>query len=462
MWTLPSDISEAAKLKLEEHSSVLVSYVRELNELDALTLFKKGAKKYTGQRIFWQNPSKTVTLVGIGCTERYSSKAGNESYTELNQFKDKLKKQTVSNEIILGTGALLIGGFSFDSLAKADANWEEFQDAYFSLPTYLLTTTAEKSYITFNFYVTQADLIEKPLRIMKQWEELLATPFVTETEIAAITKKEELATDSWLAAVSETVDAIKASKELNKVVLSRQMLLTHETDVAIEAVLEKLRKTQQNSYFFVVENGEKTFLGATPERLLSAEGNKFYSACVAGSAKRGATFAEDQAIGDRLLADHKNVHEHQLVVEMIRHTMEGFTTDLAISGGPTLLKNRDIQHLFLTLAGTKEEHFSFLEAVKGMHPTPALGGVPTDLALEVIRQKEPYNRGFYGAPIGWVDSSDQGEFAVGIRSALIMGQKSLLFAGCGIVAGSDPTEELNETAIKFQPMLRALGGMENE
>ncbi|CRH23387.1 hypothetical protein BN1423_820046 [Carnobacterium maltaromaticum] len=92
---------------------------------------------------------------------------------------------------------------------------------------------------------------------MKQWEELLATPFVTETEIAAITKKEELATDSWLAAVSETVDAIKASKELNKVVLSRQMLLTHETDVAIEAVLEKLRKTQQNSYFFVVENGEK-------------------------------------------------------------------------------------------------------------------------------------------------------------------------------------------------------------
>ncbi|MGX7420348.1 isochorismate synthase [Carnobacterium gallinarum] len=461
MLKLPNELLEEAKEKLKVHSKILISYVIELEEIDAMTLFKKGSSLYQGTRIFWQNPQKTLTMAGIGQTEIFQSENNRQSYQELTQFKRELMIQTVSNHQVLGTGALFVGGFPFDSHVETTSEWQEFKKAYFSLPTYLVTETPTQTFSTFNFYVTESNLIEETQRIFSNWQILINQPIPLEHQ-SSIVSKTELATEEWLQAVEETVEAIKQDSELKKVVLSRQMLLQHQTKVDTNTVLEKLKATQQNSYFFVLENGEKTFIGATPERLLSVEGNQFYSACVAGSAPRGATPSEDEKIGSALLADHKNVHEHHLVVEMISQTMKQFSENIRLSGAPTLLKNRDIQHLFLTLTGTRKLGIPFLSAVQMMHPTPALGGVPTDLALAIIRQKEPYNRGFYGAPIGWIDAADQGEFAVGIRSALITGSQSLLFAGCGIVADSQPNEELIETGIKFQPMLRALGGMENE
>lgn len=461
MLTLPDELKKMARESLNSQSKILVSYVMELENETAITLFKKGSQRYQGKRVFWQNPEKSLIMAGIGQTEIFQSEDGIESYQRFDQFKEELTKKTISNRTILGTGALFIGGFPFDSEVETSKEWQEFQKAYFILPTYLLTETPEKCYVTFNFYVTKTTINNQIKTIFSEWELLLNEELPIE-KAAPILTKTELATQEWLVAVQETIDAIREESDLKKVVLSRQLLLEHQTDVEVNTVLEKLRQTQQNSYFFVLENGEKCFIGATPERLLSVEEDYVYSACVAGSAPRGQTTIEDEQIGASLLADSKNVHEHHLVVDMISRTMEQFATNIRLSGEPTLLKNRDIQHLFLTLAGTRKANISFLTAVQMMHPTPALGGVPTNLALAMIRQKEPYHRGFYGAPIGWIDEANQGEFAVGIRSALIMGKQSLLFAGCGIVADSKPDEELIETGIKFQPMLRALGGMEND
>lgn len=143
---------------------------------------------------------------------------------------------------------------------------------------------------------------------------------------------------------------------------------------------------------------------------------------------------------------------------MIENTLRSFTENLSLSSEPVLLKNRDIQHLYMNVSGKKHPDTTITEIVKALHPTPALGGLPQQTAKAIIRMKETEDRGLYGAPIGFVDPDFEGEFAVAIRSGLVIDSLGVLFAGCGIVSDSVPDEELQETKIKFQPMLRVLGG----
>lgn len=463
MVELPVGLVAQVEELLTKQEKVLVSWVTKIELLNPLMIFKQGKGVYSTKRFFWQNPSKKVTLVGLGSTNQFCSNKGITSYQGVHEFNQQLKKQTATNQKRRATGALLFGGFDFDPERGESKEWQDFQSAFFYLPTYLVTVLSEETYLTINFYVdSQTDLHQKANEFFGKWEELLEEQIVPKAAKAVVTNKTELATTEWIQAVDETVELIKQSTTLQKVVLSRQLLVEHDSVVDVEDVLERLMMTQQNSYFFVLENKEKAFIGATPEQLLAAENQHYYSACVAGSAPRGKTKAEDQVIGEALLKDHKNTHEHHLVVEMISETLRTLTMDLNVSGNPTLLKNRDIQHLFVTVEGKRQATVPFLMAVKAMHPTPALGGLPRNEALAVIREKEPYHRGFYGAPIGWLNQDDEGEFAVAIRSALLMEKQSILFAGCGLVAGSKSAEELIETRIKFQPMLRALGGLDHE
>lgn len=463
MVELPVELVEQVEVLLTKQEKVLVSWVTKIDSLNPLTIFKKGQKQYSTKRFFWQNPTKSLTMVGFGSTTKFRSNEGLGSYQQVHEFNQQLKKQTATNKDKRATGALLFGGFDFDSERGGSKEWQEFQSAFFYLPTYLVTSLSEETYLTVNFYVdSQANLFQVANEFWEKWVQLSQEGCPAKKEPIKVTNKTELATTEWQKAVDETVELIKQSRTLQKVVLSRQLLVEHASAVVVEDVLDRLMTTQQNSYFFVLENKDKTFIGATPEQLLAADNQYYYSACVAGSAPRGKTEKEDKAIGDALLKDHKNTHEHHLVVEMISDTLRTLTTNLKVSGNPTLLKNRDIQHLFVTVEGEKQTAVPFLMAVKAMHPTPALGGLPRKEALSVIRAKEPYHRGFYGAPIGWLNQEDEGEFAVAIRSALLMGTQSLLFAGCGLVAGSKSAEELIETRIKFQPMLRALGGLDHE
>ena len=125
------------------------------------------------------------------------------------------------------------------------------------------------------------------------------------------------------------------------------------------------------------------------------------------------------------------------------------------------MKIRDIQHLFTPVEGQLEQWIDIFSLVQALHPTPALGGVPTDISLDIIRNKEGMDRGYYAAPIGWTDTAGNGEFAVAIRSALLEGEQAYLYAGGGIVADSEPTKEYDETWVKFRPVMRALGGKLN-
>ena len=143
---------------------------------------------------------------------------------------------------------------------------------------------------------------------------------------------------------------------------------------------------------------------------------------------------------------------------MIKDALLKTCTDVEMPKEPVLHPLKNLQHLYTPVTGVLSKGFSIFDVVKNLHPTPALGGTPTEESLAFIREHELLDRGWYGAPIGWVDSNDNGEFAVAIRSGLIQGDSASLFAGCGVLADSDPEMEFEETRIKMLPMLNVLGG----
>ena len=144
---------------------------------------------------------------------------------------------------------------------------------------------------------------------------------------------------------------------------------------------------------------------------------------------------------------------------MIKGAIEDTCSEVDIPSEPRLLKLRHIQHLYTPVKGKPNLGTSLLMLVERLHPTPALGGVPTTSAMLKIREVEDMDRGFYGGPIGWLDYQGNGEFAVAIRSGLIQENEASIFAGCGVVENSEPESEYEETKIKFKPMLSALGGI---
>ena len=158
------------------------------------------------------------------------------------------------------------------------------------------------------------------------------------------------------------------------------------------------------------------------------------------------------------MANPKERLEHGLVVDVLEENLRPIVTRLKIAPQPSLLKLSNIQHLKTPITGKLKSTKGILPVIEALHPTPALGGRPRDIALSIINENEPISRGWYGSPIGWLDPQQNGVFAVAIRSAVTVNQETLLYAGAGIVADSIPDKEWRETQLKFKPLTDALGG----
>ena len=177
---------------------------------------------------------------------------------------------------------------------------------------------------------------------------------------------------------------------------------------------------------------------------------------LAGSIRRGQTLAEDEDLGDRLLNSPKERQEHQFVIQAIADHLDASVSDLVVEE-TGLLKLSNIQHIFTPISGRKKGNAHILDFVEALHPTPAVGGLPSGPGLEYISRSEPVSRGWYAAPVGWFDTVGGGEFVVALRSAVTDGSRTRLYAGAGIVAESDPAREWQETELKFRPMMEAVG-----
>ena len=257
----------------------------------------------------------------------------------------------------------------------------------------------------------------------------------------------------WASQVHAILDAIAAG-ELAKAGLAREVVVHADAPFDARVVVDRLRATQGGCVVFAADGN----VGATPELLVRRRGTAVVSRPMAGTIPRGATDAGDSAAEAGLAASVKDGLEHRLVVDAVVDGLRGSGVDITSVRGPDVARLATVSHLATTIAGTVEPRSarSALELALRLHPTPAVAGAPCEAALAVLEDLEPFDRGRYAGPVGWVDAHGDGEWAVALRCAQLDRTSARLVAGAGIVAGSDPDAEWAETQAKLEPMLRVL------
>jgi len=255
----------------------------------------------------------------------------------------------------------------------------------------------------------------------------------------------------WLEAVAAAVSAIERG-ELAKVVLARDLVVWAEQPIDPRSVARRLSEHFPDCFTFCVDG----LVGASPELLVRRAGSRVTSLVLAGSAARGAGPEADATLGRTLLASGKDLREHQFAVTSVVDRLARLCDTLEVAPAPTLLRLENVQHLATAVEGTLRGPQSALDVAGALHPTAAVCGTPTDAARAHIRATEGLDRGRYGGPVGWVDAHGDGEWAIALRCAQLDGARARLFAGAGIVAGSLPEAELEETRLKLRAMQSAL------
>jgi isochorismate synthase len=258
-------------------------------------------------------------------------------------------------------------------------------------------------------------------------------------------------------AVAVAVERIRA-EELRKVVLARAIDVDADRVLDPATLLHRLRAADPDAFAFAVPAGpEAVLVGATPELLVSRRGLEVASTPLAGSAPRSGDRDEDRANADRLVASGKEREEHAIVVESVAQALGPFCDELRSDPEPAPMATANVWHLATRFRGRlREPAADALELVAALHPTPAVCGSPARAARALIAELEPFDRGGYAGPVGWMDAAGDGDWAIALRCAELSGPSARLFAGAGIVSGSDPSAEVEETERKFRSLLDSL------
>lgn len=410
------------------------------------------------ERFYWRDDE--VTFVGIGVAAEIIAWGEGRFQT----VREKAQTLFDGVQVLDGGEPLaqprLFGGFSFQSDFITEHTWAKFAPAYFVLPHFQLVRKDAESWLTINVQIAPDErLDEDGLRaaLDEQCADVQSLDDAPATNAVPTDIDYPMSFEKWSAMIGSAVSAMRRVA-LNKVVLSRVCEIRFDDLVDVDGALAYLNEAYTGCYRFLFEPIPRlAFFGATPELLIAVEGDQINTMALAGTIKRGETSVDDDALAATILADPKERYEHQLVVDGVRERLTPLTTQLKIGAEPGILRLKNLQHLYTPVSGTLREKSGVLPLVETMHPTPALGGQPREAALEFIRRAEPVPRGWYASPVGWIDSKLDGTFAVAIRSAVSQNERVWLYAGAGIVADSTPQREWDETALKFKPMLNALG-----
>ncbi len=444
---------------------IVASITMPVPWLDSLRFFDAAHTAGFTDTFYWERPALRIALASAGSAATIVT-SGRDHITAAAMERHALLDGAVRISVagtLAGSlvGPLLAGGFAFDPLARG-ALWDGFPDGLLVLPQFALATDGDAAWLTVNALVVaaddpgdRADALLVSLARLRAAVERDKPP-----DLAAprpLTTRDLRPAADWMALVAATTARIRAG-ECEKVVLARGVEANADAPFAPTVALHRLRAAYPDTYIFAFRRGERCFLGATPEQLVRVADGQAHTMALAGSAPRGASREADEALGDALLHSAKNGGEHAIVVAQVRDALRPHTAYVHVAPAPRLLKLRNVQHLRTPISAALAPGRCILDVIAALHPTPAVGGHPRAAALAAIRATEQLDRGWYAGPVGWVGADGSGEFAVALRSALVDGGRATLFAGCGIVADSDPQAEYDESCLKLQPMLRALAG----
>jgi isochorismate synthase len=453
-------------------SGSLRAVTRTAQEVDAIGLFA-AAREQDLEVALWLQPAAGFALVGIGRAWSVEAAGADRFGRAAAAWQDLHAGAAIEVPpgSPRGVGPVLLGGLGFTGNLPADDDpWNPFGAASLVLPELTYARAHGTSFVTFAEVTPPAGrrardenevghvdpswdaLAARAAALSPARGEVVARP--ADVPLTMVGERPDRA--AWDRLVGLFAGAVGRGR-LDKVVLARRVHLRSPIEIDVENALRRLAAGAPEGTIYAFVRGGETFLGATPERLVRTAGRDFETVAIAGSAPRGATAAEDAALAAALQASGKEREEHAVVVEMLRGSLVPLAETLEIGATPGILPLRDVQHLVTPVRGRLRDQAGLLALAERLHPTPAVGGEPRGLALEMIAEHEGIDRGWYASPIGWLGVDGDGELMVALRCGLVAGRDARLYAGCGIVADSDPAREWEESRMKLRPVASALG-----
>jgi salicylate biosynthesis isochorismate synthase len=458
-----SSLSESLRASLREAADSgrrsLASVTVAVDEIDpCATVF---ASRLASDRWFcWEQPDREFALAALGVAHEATSR-GAARFGDVARECLRVGDGAVIEEpggLPAGAGPVWTGGFSFDPDGARSSHWSSFSPATMCLPEVSICRAGEESYLTVNLVVgpgddldAAAERAEGRVSGLRKAPLALIDPHRTERpEIRGARPPGD-----FEQAVSEATERIGAG-DLEKVVLAREVVVTAPSAHDPAAVFGALREHFPSCFCFCCGTPEAAFLAASPELLIRRSGASASTVALAGSTRRSSDPSIDDHLGEQLLRSDKDCREHRIVAEEIVRLLRPHSVWVEAAEDPEVVRVANIQHLATPVIAQLAEPLSAISLAGLLHPTPAVGGEPGPTAAETIRELEGMDRGWYAGPIGWMDGTEDGEFCVGLRSALLRDREAHLYAGGGIVAGSDPAAELAETEVKLQALLPML------
>ncbi|QOQ77183.1 isochorismate synthase [Pseudomonas poae] len=447
-------VFEQARERAVEHGeAVLASYSIELAPLDLLELFCS-VDQPGAECLFWRAPEDHKSLFGWGVAAELSG-VGAQRFAAVDTQWQSWVEHAVSHGPLAPT---VCGGFRFDHEVKASGAWQGFGDASLLLMTLLLVRDADSCWLLCQQRIAPGDKAQQCCEhVLNQWNALMDRYVSGPRPSVALqhTRDQGLPRACWESKIAHALDVLRDTP-LKKVVLAREVLSEYTQPVSAGRTLSALASNDPSAYLFAFRRDQACFIGASPERLAKLHNGRLQTLALAGTARRDPNPEQDAQLAQALLDCEKNRHEHAVVVQIIQRDLAPWVQALHMPPTPHIKRLSRVQHLATLIEGPLQPGCSLLKMVSILHPTPAVGGHERQQALAHIRQFEGFDRGWYAAPLGWLDAHGNGEFIVGLRSALLNANQARLFAGCGIVEHSDPASEYDETCIKLAGMRAAL------
>jgi len=394
-------------------------------------------------KIYGANQDNTASIAGIGEALREQAGKIDDFAYVFKQLRQYLSPQYPYMQ--------WYGGFCFDE-NHLDHQWKDFGAYCFVLPRFELASDGKRMIFCCNLIGSLQESVRGA--IVQELESIQLNTKPSKNILKSFTRRDLPSKGQWDKNVSTVLEGIQTGK-FEKIVLARKTVLKFSKSINPFDILRKLNKVTPNSYHFCFQFEKTAFLGASPERLYKRQGRSILSEAIAGTCARAETPSKDNILKKQLLASIKDNKEHAYVVGAIDQGLETICLEHRQSQKPGILTLGNGHHLITSFEGKLKENVLDEDILKTLHPTPAVGGVPQKQALDLLANLEGFKRGWYTGLIGYL-GLDWSEFVVGIRSALVKDKEMTLFAGAGIVEGSEAKSEWQEIEHKIGNFIKII------
>ncbi len=459
--TINNRKQEKFKLKIlqrfreEINKTALLSGVRdnkilrfefEIDKIDPLAWL---ANQQGAVRIYWSDREKDFELAGIGKADEISWK----EFQDLDSAFKALGKRVKNSDDKLK----YFGGIAFDQAGKPDRLWEKFGRFYFIVPRFEVYNNSGKTFMAINICSgPNIDLKEASLNVLDQFKKINFGESSGDMHDLKIISRMDLPDkETWINNIGSVVKKIRET-DIKKIVLARKTLLESRESIDPLNILKMLKKVNMNTYDFYIQiDSTASFLGCSPERLFKKSGRQILSEALAGSLPYEKNIQKNNSREKLLLSSEKDIEEHQYVYDEIYKELLSLCEETEILNERDVLTLSYVQHIYSKFKGKLKPSKQIPEIISCLHPTPAVFGFPVKGLEKEIKNYEPFERGWYASPLGWISKNDA-DFTVSIRSGLINGKTISLFSGAGIVKGSVPESEWEEIENKIYHFLKVL------